>query len=285
MPTIAEVQQNVSEFETTQYITGALRDISALELRKYRDKFERNTALYQELQELYMLITRIARHEGRTKSTRVSPDRLYVAYTTNRHFYGNLNRDVMSALLKGTGSDDRCLIIGATGRELWSASPRKRREVAYMAFADDTPNATETRAFLERVAPYGHVYVFYPSFVSVFKQQAASVDITFETDESAAGETKDLPGYILEPEILEMFSFFDTQVRGVLFERMLLETQLARVAARLMKMDAADDNAGTLLTRERRVLRRTIANHANIRLLETFTGYLQWTAQKKHIDR
>ncbi len=285
MSAIAEVQQNIVDFETAQYITGALRDISAMELKRYRDKFEHNVALFRELEDLYVLITRIAQHEGRTEVAKVSAERLYVGYTTNRHFYGNLNRDVIQALAKSTSRDDRCLIIGATGRELWASLGLRRREVSYIAFADDTPDASEIKDFLERVAPYGHVHIFYPSFVSVFQQQAISVDITFNSEKTKNAAHEELPQYILEPEIVEMFSFFDTQVRTVLFERLLLETQLSRVAARLMKMDTADENAGNLLARERRHLRRALSDSANIRLLESFTGYLQWKQKKVHIAR
>jgi F0F1-type ATP synthase gamma subunit len=74
--------------------------------------------------------------------------------------------------------------------------------------------------------------------------------------------------------------FFKTQVRYVLFERMLLETQLSRVAARLAKMDAADTNAEQLIKNERKELRRANASFSSRRMIETLVGYLQWHTQR-----
>ena len=73
-----------------------------------------------------------------------------------------------------------------------------------------------------------------------------------------------------------MLEFFNTQVRYVLFERMLLETRLSRVAARLVKMDTADQNAEALIGAERRELRRAKSSFSSRRMIETLVGYLQW---------
>lgn len=285
MPQINQERQLVADYESAKYITGALRDISAIELRRYRGKFERNTQLYEELQTLYGLISRIMESEGRGEQQSLIRDKLFVAYTTNKHFYGALNQNVMREFVKTTSKDDRCLIIGETGRELWSSQAKKRKEVKFLSFADDMPNEEETRDFLQSVAGYGQVFIFYPGFVSVFQQQVEMLDISFKQGIDLRGDTTDVPRYILEPEIVKMFGFFDTQVRYVLFERMLLETQLARVSARLMKMDSADENVTRLIAGEKRELRRAYASFSSVRLLEAFTGYLQWHKKAQTIDR
>jgi F0F1-type ATP synthase gamma subunit len=76
-----------------------------------------------------------------------------------------------------------------------------------------------------------------------------------------------------------MSYFFETQVRLLLFERMLLETQLSRVAARLIKMDTADENAGAMIKKQMIKANRAYSALSNARLLEIFSSYLQW---KKH---
>lgn len=278
MPSINQQRAHIQDIGTAQFITGALRDISAIEMREYRAQFETNGRFYEELRSLYSLIQQIARREGKGMAAkRNHADRLYVAYTTNKHFYGTLNVDVMRAFTKHTSAKDRCLIIGDTGKLLWRTGAKKRLEVQHLSFKDDMPDESETKAFLAQVSPYRQVFVFYPSFVSAFSQEAQMLDITFTGAQSEGrAQAEETPQYILEPEILEMFDFFDTQVRYVLFKRLLLETQLSRVAARLLKMDMADQNAQSMLVVERRELRHLQSSFASTRMLETLSGYLQW---------
>lgn len=288
MPTIDEQKDRIESIRTAQYITGALRDISAIEMRAYRERFEQNGGLYDELRWLYGLIQRIASHEGYERAVaRTKADTLFVAYTTNKHFYGTINEDTMREFKKQTDAKARCLIIGDTGKQFWLQAGAKRLETAYMSFDDDMPSEQETRDFLQQVAAYGRVFIFYPGFESAFTQRPAMLDITFSEQSKVEHETaqEELPNYILEPEIVQMFDFFDTQVRYVLFERLLLETQLSRVAARLLKMDTADQNAQQLLKVEGRELHRLRASMASTRMLETISGYIQWHKREHNTVR
>lgn len=267
------------DLETAKFITSSLRGLSALELKRYRERFERNANFYSELQMLYYLVRQIAKRRGReTTVPTISGGSLYVAFTSNKHFYGSLNNDVMHEFLKKTGADDECCIIGETGKTFWKKYGKKRKLLEYITFAQDAPTRDEMLSFLTRTARYAQVFVFYPGFVSVIKQQVQSLDITY-----SEAPKEDSPimtfDYILEPEIAGMSHFFETQVRLLLFERMLLETQLSRVAARLIKMDTADENASTMIKKQRLKVNRAYGALSNERLLEVFTSYLQW---KKH---
>jgi len=262
-----------------KYITSALRDISAVDLKNVRDRYMQNSKFYAELQYLYQLIWRIASHEGNEELLHIKQKKpLYVAYTTNRHFYGSLNHDVMRLFLRSTSTDDSCLIIGGTGREIWRTIQKKRKEVRFMSFADDQPTSDETQALLKDLTSYTRVYVCFPHFVSVYDQRADIQDITFRPtkDMLRAYAKEEIPQYFLEPDLPEMFAFFNTQVRYVLFERTLLEAQLSRVAARLVKMDMADHNAADVLKHENIELRRAYNSFFTSRMLETVSGYIQW---------
>ncbi len=280
MPTIGYHQQLLEDYEIARDITGTLRDVSAIELKRLRDRFDRNDRFYKELGELYRLISRIARKEGRGELVQSKGETLHVAFTSNHHFYGSLNRTVIERFLHATSPDSTCLIIGETGRTLWKRVGKKRREVRFAQFKDDTPTDDEMRAFLATSKSYYHVLVYYPGFTSVMRQDAAVLDITFSSKDEVQSKTEedrdDDMRYILEPEIVNMFPFFDMQVRYVLFARLLLETELSRVSARLVRMDEAEDNAKTLARREQRTVRRERMGEMSARMLNTFNGFLQW---------
>ncbi len=284
MSQIKDQKQQIEDIAAARYISGTLRDISAIELGSLMQEFGKNNMFYSELTELYQLVWHLARQRTEEGPEKTQQRSLYVAYTTNRHFYGALNRNIMSLFKEKTGSEDSCLIIGDMGRQLWRSQAKKRKNLDYMSFSGDVPTKEEQKAFIERVSAYDRVLVFYPRFVSVFQQRAAMVDISFRPPEvnSAQEVPSDEPQFLLEPDIDEMIAFFNTQVRNALFERILLETQLSRVSARLVKMDSADQNAEALLVRERHTLRRAYTSIASRQMLETLVGYIQW--HKKNVQ-
>jgi ATP synthase F1 gamma subunit len=291
MSEVREQKRRIEDLQSTKYITGALRDISAIELTGLRERFDRNTSFADELRELYGLVWTIGERSGQDIKTQKKNNALYVAYTTNRHFFGALNLDIIQKLIQSTSTSDQCLIIGDTGKEIWRTQAKKRRETSFMSFVDDAPNSTEITGFLQKTAEYRHVYMLYPGFVSVFKQEPVMQDITFRPakkprtlDEQDTKQqklaTNDVAEYLLEPNLTEMLAFFHLQVRYVLFERMLLETQLSRVSARLVKMDTADQNTDLLVRAQYKELRRAYASFSSRRMIETLVGYLQWHTQK-----
>lgn len=287
MSRILEQRQRIEDVRATMYITGAMRDISAIELKSIRERFEQNGLFYKELKELYQLMWRIGEVSGVLGSDTLNTKKtLHVAYTTNRHFYGALNHNVMQKFIESTSGSDACMIIGETGKNLWRAQAKKRHEISFFSFAGDMPTVEEAHAFFERTVMYGHVFVYYPGFVSVYRQDARMTDITYRPPRDAPADDRqeqveDDIQYILEPEVQEMTTFFNTQVRYILFERVLLETQLSRVAARLLKMDAADQNARALTVRELRELRRIMATFSSRRMLEAIVGFIQWNTKNE----
>ena len=278
MSRIGEQKSRINDIEAARYITGALRDISAVELKKLRKKFEQNDKFYSELEELFQLIWRIASANSNEFSINTSSKSLYVAYTTNRHFYGSINHDVMKKFIAGTDVKDTCLIIGDVGKQIWMSKGQKRSGVSFLSFAEDEPNINEISSLMNKVKEHKHVYVFYPGFTSVFHQDVQMVDITFRPSKKTSSKKKfeDLPQYLFEPDLSEMVTFFNNQVRYALFERLLLETQISRIAARLVKMDTADQNAHDIIKLETRTLRRIRTSFSSKRMLETVVGYIQW---------
>jgi ATP synthase F1 gamma subunit len=286
MSQIKEQKQRIEDIAAARYITGTLRDIATIELQALQKRFVLNTTVYEELRDLYQLVWRIASHEPGRSPAKKQRKRLYVAYTTNRHFYGSLNHNIMRTFTDTTSTKDECLIIGTTGKTIWMNRAKKRKQIQFMAFEDDVPTKEEVQAFLARTSSYDQVFICYPGFVSVFEQEARMADISFLPDETTPVSVTDPgPQFLLEPNVDEMISFFNTQVRYALFERILLETQLSRVSARVVKMDTADQNAEALLKREQHVLRRSFIMVSGRRMLETLVGYIQWHKNVQPIVR
>jgi ATP synthase F1 gamma subunit len=244
-----------------------------------RKQFETNARFFAGIREVYGIVKAHGRDlpdAGRGEVLQRTRNRdIYIALTSNKRFYGTLNRDIMRSLVRvmGTASGSDFLVVGQTGAQ-YLESTGFHGTITRMEFVDDTPDPYEMQNILSLIDTYNRVFVVYPKFVNTFRQDIAMTDIT-QTPESTV-ESEMRADYIFEPEIPKMLAFFEAQVRRALFERVMIETELARAAARAMKMRDAKDRAGGLRGQYERSLRRELATLADLELMETFIGFNFW---------
>ncbi|KKS46223.1 MAG: hypothetical protein UY07_C0014G0008 [Parcubacteria group bacterium GW2011_GWA1_47_8] len=265
--------------QTAKSIAGTLRDISAIKMRIIREKFTLNSMFYTEISDLYNLVKLHEAHAHDNDNVPPPPRKqkvLAVAITSNKRFYGLLNNNVVDAFLLYAKQDSSVdmLVVGTTGKQYLYGTEHERKST-YMSFAEDDPTPAENKEFLKRVSGYEKVVVFYPSFVTVFKQEPVMIDITYTTEPKQMSEEK-IQDYIFEPEFSQMLAFFEEHIKSLLFNRTMLETELSRTAARLMKMTGAEQSATEHIGEKKRELRKAIESLSNIRLLESFSGLSIW---------
>src|SRR3989344_2879821 len=226
MSRIEHIRRDLEDYRAAQFITGALQDISALRMQATRKQFEKNIEFYQDIQQLYRIVKAYAVQTApKEKSSKRRRQYLYVAVTSNKHFYGTQNRDIILSLMERLpdphGKD--CLIVGEAGWQYIKDTEHKDR-CKRIVFTDDMPTSEESEALMQRLIGYERVFVLYPKFINPFRQDVAMVDIT-ETPDPATPKEMSVD-YIFEPEIPTLLAFFETQVRNMLFERVMLESEL-----------------------------------------------------------
>jgi len=282
MPTITEVREELDDSVTLQFVSSAFTEAAAARVQKIKEEFERNRQFFDDMTHLYHLVRisgkkvlpgkkGILGRAGPVEGTEETGKMLSVAVTSNQRFYGNINTNIMETYMRDTGAQqtDR-LIIGSTGsdllRSITYAHPFDR-----LIFAKDRPTADETQGFLNRIKPYRSVIIYYPKFVSLVSQTVGKLDIC---QAGKANETipKEEINILFEPEYSQILEFFQLQVRSLLFLRVLLETDLARTAARLITMSGAEERAREIIKQKRSQLRKMQASIINIKLLETFNA-------------
>ncbi len=278
MSIIAEKKEELQDVETAKFITSMLRDISAMKMKSIRGNFKRNDEFFTRISELYGLVKfqqfKISNSKDAVKK-KVGSSALFIAITSNKHFFGSLNTQVMDDFLKEIDKNKKgdYLVVGETGKQFLDGT-KYEKECTYMSFENDDPTGKELQKFLNKIQSYGRILVFYPKFISVFKQGVSTMDISQAPDIKELEE--DVESYIFEPELSDMTDFFEVQIRYLLFNRVILETELARTAARLMRMNEAENRAKELIEEKQVQLQKEISSLGNSRLLETFVGFKQW---------
>ena len=276
--TLDSHSQELDALETIKFVSSALFDVSAEKIVRLRAAFEKNQEFYRDISELYDTIKHTAVQRGDLSAKSAATARvLLVAFTSNVRFYGSSNTDVMRSFIEQfdkTIADG--IVIGRTGKVFMENYPINPIRLTFRSFEGDEPTSREVKEFLSEVEFYDEVYVFYPSFVTIFTQKVSSLDITHTAQEEllAKGDTE--IDYIFEPELPRILKFFETRVRHLLFERVVLESELARTAARLFAMNGAQDRVEDEIRQVRQAVQKATANFNDARLLESFSAISKW---------
>jgi ATP synthase F1 gamma subunit len=272
MSSMNELKEVLEHTQTAQFVTTMLRDISATKLQSIRAQFDANHAYFIELHELMALVEAHMGEEKILSKKMSTPSRVYVALTSNKRFYGTLNKDVIHRLRERVAGDPRAsvVVLGQTGKQLLEAGDPVT--ATFEQFASDEPTENEVFASVAALSGFDEIIVIHPTFINAFEQKSAETDITHVPLPSELKEHPPLE-YLFEPELEKLIEFFRTQVRLVLFSRVLLETRLALTGARLMKMQHAREQAGELLKQQRLVIHKEERTIGSMRLLETFAGF------------
>lgn len=274
---IGERQQELTDLETIQFVTSALFDVSAERIGRLRAAFEKNQTFYQDISDLYGAVKLTAQERGDLpeKSPGITR-RVLIAFTSNLRFYGSINADVMAAFLRKLNDPALdFIVIGKTGQSFMENYALEGRRIQYLSFEGDDPTVGEVRQFLKQVEAYEEVNVLFPAFVNVFTHKVSLLDIT-HTPHPVPGSKAAEIDYIFEPELAKILQFFETRVRYLLFQRAVLESELARTAARLFSMNRAQDRARDEITHVRRAIQQDIDTFNDLRLLESFSAISRW---------
>jgi F0F1-type ATP synthase gamma subunit len=273
MSAVHELQEELVQTETAQFVTTMLRDISATRLQSIRTIFDANKTYYTELHTLMALVQAYATGAGvKLDEARFGTGKIYVVVTSNKRFYGQLNYQVIKDFVAHLQADPTAqgLVIGLTGQQLLERVTLPH-PVSMMSFATETPTSDEITTVIAALHRYNEVMVIHPTFINSFRQEPLLTDVTHVATVTTP-ETKKVE-YICEPDIVGLLEFFRTQIRFVLFDRVLLETRLALTGARLMKMQRARERAKELVKGQRRQIHKVESSQQSMRLLETFTGF------------
>jgi len=279
MPSLTDLKAELEDIQTLKFISSAFTEASSAKIKKIRAAFETNAEFYRDITKVYHIVQAAAEkleEEDKKKHTgEYREGTLFAAITSNQRFYGSLNINIMRKFIADAKTANPVLlVVGATGRD-YLASTRFPKKYEIQLFEKDTPSKKEVMTFMEYVKPYKTVMLYYPRFRSLMSQDVGVMDIALREEHGELAKD-DESQTLFEPEVSQMLNFFETSVRSVLFFRVMLEVDLARTAARLMTMSAAEQNANELEKEKHSQLLKVTNSYLNARLMETFSGMSKW---------
>jgi ATP synthase F1 gamma subunit len=283
MSTLEQKKNEYEEVQSVRFITNTLLEISAERIKALRERFDKNQIFYREIRDLYALVRWHALKRGGEGVVDTREHSVSLALTSNSRFYGSINSAVMENFIRhmDVSPERSFILVGNVGGRIISGTRYEKRCV-YWTFNSDDPTENELQKLLEELKKYREVLVFHPQFVNVFYQDVGILSLT-ESDEIGDRSEKTLE-YIFEPELPRIVRFFETRVRHLLLSRAMLESELARTAARLVTMNRADERAAHLMRELLSAVRKEEQTLDSLRLIESLAGIGKWKTSRQELS-
>lgn len=270
MPSIKQINQQIEDSESLKMVAQAYTEIAALKLAKIRAGIERNRLFFQEITEVYHIVN----VEAAKRKVPINPKKgtVSILITSNHHFYGGMERDLVKFFIVNTGKfqTDR-MVIGSTAAGFLK-SFNYFNPYQQVILKEDLPSAEELRGFVSKIINYEQIMIYYSRMHSILTQEPHVVDIVQRSPEYYIQTKAPKIDYIFEPELKTILKFFENQVILLLIEQTFLESELARVAARLTSMDQAQIAANTDIIKQKMVLAQAKRSLDNIHILESIAS-------------
>jgi ATP synthase F1 gamma subunit len=273
MPINQQLQTQMEEALALKSITSTFQEIAAIQIPMLKKAFEHNRSYYDEITQVYQSLKRAAKIPLVKKGIASNPKTAHVAVTSNHGFFGSLNFDVMMQFKEAKKSPEHDMyIIGVTGKDI--AMEQQISYKSIFVFQNDTPTPSEMVSLLSQLSGYERIFMYYPKYISVFTQSIDILDIAYAAPQTL--DTKHTIKYLFEPELPDLIAFFESQIRHILFSRILLESELARIATRLLTMDNASHKADEMIQTLDVKLQQARKNTINSKLIESVSRSVLW---------
>lgn len=162
-------------------------------------------------------------------------------------------------------------IVGKQGVRLFNAT-FPGRAYTYFDLDDNSTNQSELAAIARHIVQYDEIHLYYGKFHSVLIQRPEMLPIRSQLDVVPVSNKR--THYLFEPDIISILRFFESELFASLLTQTVQESTLAKLASRVLAMDASGDRIGI----ERRKLLRIENNlrhrENNKKQLNSLSGIL-----------
>ncbi len=170
-----------------------------------------------------------------------------VFLSANTSLYGDLIARIFRLFLEKSQKDNSdIIIIGRVGRRLYDESEHKKKYL-YFELPDENITLESLKPVIYHLVEYQSILVYYGKFENMINQSASVSNVSGDQPYSTSPEEKDNKkslglNFLFEPSLETILLFFEDLIASSLFRQTVHETQLARLASRVMSMEQAQQN-------------------------------------------
>ena len=287
MVTKKEVESKLSYLLNLRSIFETYEEIAATRMGRIRSSvlksrdfllelntvFQQVKSSYQEEVNLLMKKKRIKDLKQLTFLNR-NGKTLYVLVSANTGLYGEIIKKTYDIFIENVKKEKADVaIIGRLGQDLFREE-KIDAPLTYFDLPDDTINKEQLKKIVAHIIQYQKILVFYEQFNNVVNQKPIITNIS--GDPMSYDKAGPAVKYLFEPTLEQVMAFFEKEITASIFEQIVLESELAKFASRMVVLDAAAQNTRDnvkLVSFEKERIRHRDANRKQI---EKFSSMALW---------
>lgn len=147
-------------------------------------------------------------------------------------------------------------IVGKQGVRLFN-SFFPGRAYTYFDMDDLSGNQSQLSSLARHIVQYDEIHLFYGKFHSVLVQRPEMLPIRSQIDVTPLSEKR--ARYLFEPDLISILRFFESELFASLLTQTVQESTLAKLASRVLAMDASSSRIQ--VERERLVKVSNVLRH------------------------
>jgi len=245
---------------TLSELIKTYEEVYMLKMYRTRNSVLNTREYYKRIFNLYIDIKSSYKNEILKSIHKVNKDSVFsvldkpkehvsVFISGNDRFAGDINNKVFKDFLEYFRQNKPDLVvIGQIGKSLMQ---QRARTINYQYFdlAEDfgVSNSKELKPIVDYLILYKDVRVFYGEFENMISQVPINNSITGEigeilenadtNDDKEVKNLKKQEYYLFEPSLINILTFFETQIFTSLFKRAIEESTLAQIGARVASLE------------------------------------------------
>lgn len=285
------IESEIDFVKTFRLISQAYEEIAVMKMRKIRKSVIKTREYYAKLAEIFIDVKteqkkqlqelEKKRQKSQTKVEKKLNKTVSIFLSANSSLYGDLIERIFKLFLEKTSKDNSDLIIiGRVGKRLYDEVDKKKPYL-YFEIPDAQISIENLRPVLYHLVKYKNVIVYYGKFESIVTQTPTISNITgdlpFLLEGKKEGKTTVVgQSYLFEPSFDALLRFFEDLMETSLFRQTIHESQLSRLASRIMSMEKAQTNIQGQIKKLRFDERKIYQLVNNNRQIERLSGMRLW---------
>ena len=247
-----DIDQEVVELSTLRDMVKVYGEVASNRMNTIRQSVLFSRGFLEQIQEVfyqsrrsYMEKIRSERRLlGGKKNITVLPHNgltVAVFLSSNTRLYGDLVWRTYEEFIKDVKQGSEATIVGRVGVNFYK-DEMGDRPYTFFEFPDYEMDEGKLKELVHHLVQYEKINVYYGKFKNVMQQEPVKYTISATVTETQETDKGELVAYLYEPSLEMVLQFFEQEIFGTLFDQTIRESQLAKLASRLVAMDRAEQN-------------------------------------------
>ena len=294
MASINEIKEKMGVVKSVGGFANAMQQIAAMRMMALRDKVLSSKRFVDEAnqmlaelnlyKELFYQKELENKKEGKNNTEKNKQEekplkKAIVVVSSNQGLCGKFNAEIFKKVeseILANNLDADFFLIGRKGQEHY-LNNKKYHFKFYPYELVDTFEASDLLRLVEMFPYYDRIMLVYTRYINTVNRDVVNTILVVppaKFDETP--DPKEKIKFLFEPTLEELIKEIEAKLRAATFQQQILDSRLAQFSAQMVGMQAATENAKTLLsdlTQDYNKQRRKIIDK---KISEVFAGSALW---------